>query len=95
MRWFDTHCHLDRLPGALPVGEALRRAHDAGVGRFLVPGVTGMPLLSVGDFQNEKIHWAWGVHPGFIEKTHICGSEDTPWQASGTRLSAIGECGLD
>lgn len=92
--WFDSHCHLDRLPAGLPVAEALQHASAAGVRQIVVPGVCGTP----GTFVHEEgplILLAWGIHPGFLAETTVDFSEVEPWQKSGIRPVAIGECGLD
>lgn len=36
---FDTHVHLDRLPRGTDFAQEAREARNAGIGRFLVPGV--------------------------------------------------------
>ena len=60
MRWFDTHCHLDRLAdGAREVA----RARRAGVRGFLVPALEGVPgALPEGD----DVRYTVGQHPSFL-----------------------------
>ena len=94
LSWFDTHCHLDRLPDGLPVSEALHRASAVGVRHIIVPGVCGPPGVIVSG-ERPSIRLAWGIHPAFIAGASLDFSEDTPWQRLGFRPVAIGECGLD
>jgi TatD DNase family protein len=62
---FDTHVHLDRLPGPTPVEVQMEQARQAGVGGAVVPGVerAGWPgLLAV----VRRTPGAWaapGLHP--------------------------------
>jgi len=95
MRWFDTHCHLDRFPPGNDLAAALLRARRAGVEKIVVPGVAGLPqkvaeLVVCGD-----IGLAWGVHPDFIDTVNTGEYSDQPWRTAGFVPVAIGECGLD
>lgn len=91
---FDTHIHLDFLPD-LPA--ALARADAAGIGRFLVPGVSPeqcrrLPELTA---ESDGILIAPGLHP-----LHA-GEWSEPFAAELERLLehpravALGEVGLD
>lgn len=95
MRFFDSHCHLDRLPASLPLSDVLQRAYAAGIQSIVVPGVTGAPgnlrQMSV----DEHLLPAWGVHPDFIDHQKWPPADDPPWQNDGYQPIAIGECGLD
>ncbi len=95
MRWFDTHCHLDRLPPSLPAEEALRRAVAAGVDHILVPGVAGWPRPACKPDNEVCIMTAWGVHPAFIDQIVRPPEDAPPWQSGQALPAAIGECGLD
>ncbi len=95
MRWFDTHCHIDRLPPALSAEEALRRAIAAGVDHILVPGVTGCPQSCCESLRDGKILNAWGVHPAFIDDVDSWSDDCPPWKPGQAIPAAIGECGLD
>jgi TatD DNase family protein len=86
MRWFDTHCHLDRLPAGSDLAATMTRAKRAGVERLIVPGVAGSPKRVAELTAYAGVELAWGVHPDFA---------DTPWQSPGFQPVAIGECGLD
>jgi TatD DNase family protein len=62
---FDSHCHLDH-PSLLPrLPELLARAHSAGVGGWLVPGVApaGWPSIAEISRQFPKVAPAFGLHP--------------------------------
>lgn len=89
--WTDTHCHLDAPKLAADLAGVLKRAEQAGVGRFIVPGVIG----SVRDQGwPATVTRAWGVHPsscGDIRPEDILAE----WGRCGYRPVAIGECGLD
>ncbi len=94
---FDTHVHLDLLPGPTPSALQVDEARQAGVRGFVVPGVAAAgwePLLDI----VHGIPGAWaalGLHP----------LEATAWRpALGRRLEelladprvvAVGEVGLD
>jgi TatD DNase family protein len=95
MRWFDTHCHLDRLPAGNDLAATLLRARKAGVERIVVPGVFGSPHKVEEMSAFEGVGLAWGIHPDFIDTINIENYPAEPWQAAGFKPSAIGECGLD
>lgn len=94
MRWFDTHCHLDRLPAEVAVDLVLQRAGVAGVRRILVPGVVGAVCLPAVATANIKIVTAWGVHPDFVADARVKIGVMPDWK-DGHLPVAIGECGLD
>jgi TatD DNase family protein len=96
MRWFDTHCHLDRLPAEVAVDMVLQRAVAAGVRRILVPGVAGAVQVpaAVSVAENIKIATAWGVHPDFVAAANGQIGAIPDWKNGHTPV-AIGECGLD
>lgn len=89
--WTDTHCHLDAPELAADWAGVLERAEKAGVGRFIVPGVTG-GVRDPG--WPASVTRAWGVHPGYCGDTR---PEDILAELGrcGYRPVAIGECGLD
>lgn len=89
--WTDTHCHLDAPELAADLPGVLERAEKAGIGRFIVPGVTG----GVPDpGWPTSVARAWGVHPAYCGDTRM---EDirAEWARCDYRPVAIGECGLD
>jgi len=95
MRWFDTHCHLDRLPAGSDLAAALARAKRVGVERFIVPGVAGPPQRVAELVAFAGVELAWGVHPDFIDVSSLADCSTLPWQSAGFKPVAIGECGLD
>ncbi len=96
MRWFDTHCHLDRLPAEMAVDTVLQRAVAAGVRRIMVPGLTGAVQLpaAISAAENIKICTAWGIHPDFAAAADMKTGVMPAWK-DGQLPAAIGECGLD
>jgi TatD DNase family protein len=90
----DTHCHLDDSRYDNDLNEVLKRAYDAGVKKFIIPGADPKTLPRAIELAQkyEDIYFAVGVHPydaknydrAFLEKyiTH-------------EKCVAVGECGLD
>lgn len=95
MRWFDTHCHLDRLPAGSDLAAVLARAKKSGVERGVVPGVAGSPQKVVELTAGNGVELAWGIHPDFIDAAPVTECSDEPWRSAGFKPVAIGECGLD
>lgn len=94
MKYFDTHCHLDRLPPEVPLLQVLHRASNAGVSRFIVPGVSGPVIESEKFAAIENVKLAWGIHPCFADEK----TSDKFFENFNQRLyepAAVGECGLD
>jgi TatD DNase family protein len=94
--YIDTHCHLDLPPLAEQLHDVLRRARQAGVHRFVVPGVTregwrGIKALAA---TGNGIFPAYGIHP---QLAHL--ADDTELEElSGYLVNgaiAVGEIGLD
>lgn len=92
--WFDTHCHLDRLPDQMDVGTAVQRAAAAGVNRIIVPGVSGRVGRSAELSGLPGIGLAWGIHPGYSCDEDLM-QQSQPWFSDGYEPVAIGECGFD
>lgn len=95
MRWFDTHCHLDRLPPDADLAAVMLRARNVGVVKIIVPGVTGAPQCLSELKHVSGVTFAWGIHPGFIADVAVPSSAIEPWSVVGYCPVAIGECGLD
>jgi TatD DNase family protein len=95
MRWFDTHCHLDRMPEGIKPRLAMQHAQAVGVERLVVPGVSGAPLHAARLLAISGVEVAWGVHPDYIGDYKRIGSELEPWARARYMPVAIGECGLD
>lgn len=99
----DSHCHLDFPVFDEDRDAVLQRARDAGICRFLVPGVTrkSWPGLLALATQYSSWHFALGLHPYFIEQhehsdiqalEHEIDKIDSSLSA---RFFGIGEIGLD
>ncbi len=94
---FDTHVHLDRLPeGMDPVREATQ-ARDAGIGRFLVPGVSprDWPALLAVVGSVPGAFGAPGVHPQAAAQWDRESAARLEALLPQKRVVAIGEIGLD
>ncbi len=63
--FIDTHCHLDLPPLRDELEQVLSRAESAGVGCFVVPGVTpeGWGGISSLCSANARLLPAFGIHP--------------------------------
>lgn len=93
----DTHTHLTAtgLADALP--QVLRRARQAGVGRFLVPATGRSDWQTVLDLagRERNVFAAVGIHPWFAAEH---GTDDLAALAAllaGRPEIWLGECGLD
>lgn len=90
----DTHCHLNDPRYDADLDEVLKRAKDAGVTGFVIPGadVNDLPRIAQICEQNENIFFASGVHP--YDKEGF--DADYLFKfAKHEKCVAIGECGLD
>lgn len=98
MKLFDTHCHLDFPVLRENIEEVLKRARQAGVRRFLVPGVNaeGWPLLMQLCSEHEGLYPALGLHPCFLQSDHAADLELLEgWLNRKPEIIAVGEVGLD
>lgn len=95
LRFFDTHCHLDLLPGAQLAAE-LDAARNAGIGAFLVPGVApeGWPALSA-VAGHCGVRTAPGLHPRYAERWDPALEQDLLRHMDAPGTVALGEIGLD
>lgn len=94
---FDTHVHLDRLPTGLDPAYEAAQAKQAGVGRFLVPGVDPhdwQNLLTVVETIPDALA-APGVHP--LAADQWCDATATRLESLlvHNKIIAVGEIGLD
>ena len=90
----DTHVHLDDPRYEDDIAEVLKRAHEAGVDRYIIPGADPATLsraIKLSE-QYDEIYFAVGVHPydarnydRTILESHI----------THEKCVAVGECGLD
>jgi TatD DNase family protein len=93
MSWVDSHCHLYMAQD--PAAVLLDRAHAAGVGWVMCPGVdleSSLHAHRLATAQPDRVLWSAGLHP----------HDASRWSAESGRLGAlvadadaVGECGLD
>lgn len=96
---YDTHCHIDFQAFDEDREQVLAAAAEAGVERFMVPGVSAEQWPRLQQLVNQFSSWrfALGLHPWFIQQHNLNHLEeleqalDTPHE----RLRAVGEVGLD
>lgn len=94
--YIDTHCHLDLPPLAEQLHDVLRRARQAGVHRYVVPGVAregwrGIKALAE---SADGIFPAYGIHPQLAHHADDAVLEElSGYLAEGA--IAVGEVGLD
>lgn len=91
----DTHCHLDLEPLATHLPQVLAAARQAGVKRFVVPGVHpgGWERIMALAAAHHEILPAVGIHP-----MHAALADDDAFSDLNGRAAdsvAIGEIGLD
>ena len=91
----DTHCHLDLEPLVTHLPRVLAAAHQAGVRRFVVPGVHpgGWKRIKLLAEEHHEIVPAAGIHP-----MHAALADDdvlTTLAGAAGESAAIGEIGLD
>lgn len=92
---FDSHCHLDRFPRDVQIGDLIARANEAGVANFFVPGVTGFPARIVELAEFSQIILGWGVHPLYAENFQENCCDEIASALKKSICRAIGECGFD
>ncbi len=92
---FDSHCHLDRYPRDIKIGNVIARAAEVGVKSFFVPGVTGFPARIVELAEHSQILLGWGVHPLYSENFQESCCEEIAVALKKSICRAIGECGFD
>ncbi|HEY9898314.1 MAG TPA: TatD family hydrolase [Pantanalinema sp.] len=108
MRFIDSHCHLDMLPGWvegelsledswLEIERAVQRAQDAGVEWMLNPGSTWaeMPAVLAVAERYAHVFAAVGIHPHEADSWDDASYERLKALAAHPKVLAIGEIGLD
>ncbi|MCH2455739.1 MAG: TatD family hydrolase [Idiomarina sp.] len=99
MQLFDTHCHLDFEAFDKDRGAVLKRAREAGIERFMVPGVTRNQWDKLVPLASDYSCWyyALGLHPWFIDEHKDSDVEELERQLEKQQgqVRAVGEIGLD
>ncbi|WP_194755273.1 TatD family hydrolase [Aliidiomarina indica] len=92
----DAHCHLDFPDFDDDRDAMLARARDAGVSRFLVPGVQASQWARLEAMAAKYTDWsiAFGLHPYFIDAHEEADLKTLAEQLSHGAI-AVGEIGLD
>jgi TatD DNase family protein len=93
----DTHCHLYLEQYAGDVDAVIRRAEEAKVKRFVIPGMdreTSQQAIALAE-KYEGVFAAVGYHPTDIEKMTLDDFDKLSRLASHPKVVAIGEIGLD
>jgi TatD DNase family protein len=94
---FDTHVHLDASPLAEDLVEEVRRARQAGIGNFIVPGVDWSGWRrNLGVVRSVAGAWAApGLHPRAANEWCPECEQDLRRLLVEPQVIAIGEIGLD
>lgn len=106
---FDSHCHLDQLPGwrtesppdpaaaAAEIAEILERARLAGVEQFVVSACAWADFGRVQDLVDRyhNIWAAFGIHPHDASTWQDGADTRLEHVLAHPRARAVGECGLD
>lgn len=97
MKLIDTHCHLDFEAFEKDRTVVINNALDAGVDKFIVPGVTSVTWPELLDFvsKHKNIECALGLHPYFIDKHQDEDLIVLRGMLKKANAIAIGEIGLD
>ncbi len=94
---FDSHCHLDDPAFDADRAAVIQAARDAGVGRFLLPGVghwTWARQLALAEAE-AGFHCALGLHPLFLDRHRPDDLDRLAEALDHPRVVAVGEVGLD
>lgn len=93
----DSHLHLDASEFDADRDEVIRRAHEAGVGRFVLPAVEVANFDTVRDLAIRlpgSVH-AYGIHPLYVLKASEDDLRALRERLAGGDAVAVGEIGLD
>jgi TatD DNase family protein len=90
----DTHIHLDDARYDDDFEEVIKRAHENGVERFIIPGADAKTLtkaIKIAE-SHEHIYFSVGIHPYDLE-----GYDENLFHAYlvHPKCVAVGECGMD
>jgi TatD DNase family protein len=94
---FDTHCHLMDEQFDNDLDEVIRRAHDAGVNRIVIPGIdveTSKKAIAIAE-RFDGIYATVGVHPEAAKDVPLTAFDAIRKLANHKKVVAIGEIGLD
>lgn len=92
--YIDTHIHLDLLDR---VGPELEDAREAGVGAWVVPGVSPdhwSELMAIAE-KHANVYSAPGIHPQAADSCHELTLEKLRLLLEHPKAVAVGEVGLD
>lgn len=92
-RWTDTHCHIHDDKMAVDSAEALARARESGVERFVVIGTDSSTCgMAINIASQHPDVWATvGLHP----HDAVEGVQSIVPYLDSPKVVAVGECGLD
>jgi TatD DNase family protein len=93
----DSHSHVDADAFDTDRAQVLERAHDAGVTRHVVAGVTLETFGKLRDVcaTHSGLHPAYGLHPTFLAQHRPEHLQQLAQWLERERPVALGECGLD
>ncbi len=93
----DSHIHLDASELLGAGADLLPQARQAGIGRFIVPGVrvTGWPGLLTQAAQQPDVFAAPGLHPAYAGQWTASAAQQLREICQQPKVVAIGEIGLD
>lgn len=97
MELSDTHCHLDFKDFSGDLDEVLDRAREAGVARFLLPGIdviSSRQVIAIAE-AHEDVFAAVGIHPNQLESWSESTVAELVELAQEACVVAVGEIGLD
>ena len=93
----DTHAHLDEDQIAPILGDVLRRAGEAGVTSIVTVGTTAASSVRCVELSQscETVYAAVGLQPNYCGEAAATDWDAIVQLASGDRVVALGETGLD
>jgi len=98
MELIDTHCHLYDPAFAGDIDAVIRRALDAGIGRFFLPAVdreSEDAMLELEKRYPEFCFAMQGLHPSSVKADVEEALQHVEQSLAGRRFFAVGEIGLD
>lgn len=97
MKLIETHCHIHDLEAFPDANEALDRAREAGVYRFVVVGVQPADWYRALEFaeQHEDVYAICGWHPNYTAEYDPIDLPKLAHVLRHPKIVALGEIGLD